>query len=401
MRITGSSVRVLVAHNYYREPGGEDEVYAGEARMLEQHGHHVVRYAVHNDSLRDISKLTLASRTIWSRQAQRELRTVMRRERPHVAHFHNTLPLISPAGYYSASGEGIPVVQTLHNYRLVCPSALLYRSGARCGDCVGKPFAFPGIVHRCYRGSAAATAVVATMTAVHRLLGTWSHRVALYITPTHFARRILLGAGLPSEKVVVKPHFVDPDPGMGRGAGGYALFVGRLSAGKGIETLLAAWSILGRSIPLRVVGDGPLGPEVARAARLVPGVEWLGRRTAPEVLELLRDAVVLVCPSEWYETFGRVIIEAFAAGTPVVGADIGAIAELVQDGRTGLLFRPGDVEDLAAKVQSLLDDPRAGSEWRAASRREFEDKYTAESNYVSLTGIYETAMRQTGGLSRA
>lgn len=387
-------MRVLLVHNYYQEPGGEDEVYIGEGRILEQHGHQVARYTVHNDRVKDIAKLTLASQTIWNRRAQRELRNVMRRERPQVVHFHNTLPLISPAGYYSAAEEGIPVVQTLHNYRLVCPNALLFRNGAPCRDCVGKAFALPGIVHGCYRGNRAATAVVATMTAVHRLLGTWAHRVALYIAPTHFARQVLLGAGLPPEKVVVKPHFVDPDPGLGPGEGGYALFVGRLSAGKGIGTLLAAWTIVGATVPLRIVGDGPLATEVERAGRQTPGIEWLGRRGAPEVLALLRHASFLVCPSELYETFGRVIIEAYAGGTPVIGADIGAIAELVQDGRTGLLFRPGDAEDLAAKVQRMLEDPRATSQWRAASRREFEAKYTAERNYAALAHIYELAMRQ-------
>lgn len=387
-------LRVLVVHNHYQLRGGEDEVYAAEGRLLEERGHRVIRYAVHNDRVAELGKLALASRTVWSRESRFALQEVMRRERPQIVHFHNTLPLISPSAYYGAAEEGIPVVQTLHNYRLACPNALLFRDGAPCRDCVGKPFAYPGILHSCYRGSRAATAAVATMTATHNLLGTWARRVTRYITPTRFAREIALMSGLAPERVVVKPHFVDPDPGAGDGRGGYALFVGRLSAEKGLRTLMAAWSRMDNPLPLRIVGDGPLSPEVERITRQSTHVEWLGQRSAAEVMGLLRDAAFLVCPSEWYETFGRVVIEAFAAGTPVLCADIGAIAELVEHGRTGLLFRPGNAHDLVAKAQEMMRDPRTGGEWRLASRREFEEKYTSERNYAALIGVYEDALRE-------
>ena len=389
-------MRILLAHNYYQQPGGEDAVYADEARMLEQHGHDVVRYAVHNDSVSSLGPIALATRTVWSRPSQAELRTLMRRERPDVVHFHNTLPLISPAGYYAGAAERIPVVQTLHNYRLTCPKAVLYRDGAPCQDCVGKAFAYPGIIHKCYRDSRAATAAVAMTAAVHRMLGTWERRVARYIAPTDFARQIYVKAGFAADKVVVKPNFVAPDPGIGSGEGRYALFVGRLSPEKGIRTLLAAWSELGASIPLRIVGDGPLADVVERAARLAPGIEWLGRRAPAEVLALLRESAFLVFPSEWYETFGRVAVEAFATGTPVLGADIGAIAELVQDGRTGRLFRPGDSDDLAAKARQMLCDPRLRAAWRTASRLEYEAKYTSDRNYAALMAIYENVIREQG-----
>jgi glycosyltransferase involved in cell wall biosynthesis len=385
---------VLLAHNHYQLPGGEDEVYAAEARLLEERGHRVVRYAVHNDRVRELGTLALAARTIWSRESRAALQEVMRRERPEIVHFHNTLPLISPSAYYGAAVEGVPVVQTLHNYRLACPNALLFRNGAPCRECVGKRFAYPGILHNCYRGSRAATAAVATMTATHAALGTWTRRVARYITPTRFAREIALASGLPPERVAVKPHFVDPDGGAGDGRGGYAIFVGRLSPEKGQHTLLAAWRRLPHPIPLRIVGDGPMSLEIEREAQQSAHVEWLGRRSAMEVMHLLRDAAFLVCPSECYETFGRVVIEAFSAGTPVLCSDIGAIAELVEHGRTGLLFRPGDVDNLATRAAVMVHDPRAANEWRHASRAEFEQKYSAEQNYVALIDIYRQALRE-------
>ncbi len=390
-------MRILLVHNFYQQPGGEDEVYAGEARLLARYGHEVIRYQLHNDSVRGIGKLRLASQTIWGRRAHRELREIVRRDRPDVVHFHNTMPLVSPSGYYSVSGTDIPAVQTVHNYRLLCPNALLFRDGAPCHDCVGRRIAWPGVRHACYRGSRGATAVVATMNAVHHVIGTWSRQVTLYIALTEFARKRLLEGGFPPENVVVKPNFVDPDPGMGDGRGGYALFVGRLAPEKGIRTLLAAWQRVGPGVPLCIVGDGPLAAEVAEVAARTPGVAWLGRKGAAEVLDLLRGARVLICPSEWYETFGRVVIEAFATGTPVIGSALGAVAELVRPGETGLLFQPGDAEDLAASVGRLIGDSEQLSRMREASRQEFLNKFTAERNYNDLMGIYRLARQRKSG----
>ena len=385
-------MRILMVHNRYQQRGGEDQVYEGEARLLALHGHDVLRYDVHNDSIGQVNRLALASRTVWSRHTYRRLSAIIERERPHVVHFHNILPLISPSGYYSALHRGVPVVQTVHNYRLVCPNALLFRDGMPCQDCVGKRFAWPGIIHACYRSSHAASAAVAMMTGVHHVLGTWNQRVTVYIALTNFARDRLLQGGIPGDRVVVKPNFVDPDPGEGPGNGEYGLFVGRLTPEKGIRTLLAAWNGLG--IPLRIVGEGPLDDEVAEAAKASSGrIEWLGSKSTAEVYELLARATFLVCPSEWYETFGRVVIEAFATGTPVIGSDLGAIAELVRHGETGLLFRPGSAADLAAAVHDLLEKSERLVRMRTACREEFLIKFTAERNYESLMQIYELATR--------
>ena len=223
--------------------------------------------------------------------------------------------------------------------------------------------------------------------------------VDCYIAISQFAKAKLLEGGLPEPKMVVKPNFVAPDPGVGTGSGGYALFVGRLSHEKGLGTLLDAWKRLKVSVPLKIVGEGPLADEVRQLSRDLPQVEWLGRQPLPQVYRLMGEAMFLVFPSEWYETFGRVAVEAFAKGTPVIAANIGAISELVDSGRTGLLFQPGDSADLARQVEWMLANVEEGAKMRAAARREFEAKYTEEENYRQLIGIYRTvlASRQNRG----
>jgi glycosyltransferase involved in cell wall biosynthesis len=387
-------MKVLMVHNRYQQPGGEDEVFLAEASLLESYAHRVVRYSTHNDRVAEMNRLALAGNTLWNSSTYQELRALIRQERPRVAHFHNIFPLVSPAGYYAAKAEGVPVIQTLHNYRLLCPNAQFFRDGRVCEDCMGKVIPWPGVVHKCYRGSRAASAVVTAMLATHRASHTWTEMVDMYVVLTDFARRKFIEGGLPARKLTIKPNFVYPDPGPGEGRGGYALFVGRLSPEKGIGTLLEAWERLKEQIPLKVVGDGPLAELVASAASRYPYLEYLGYRSAEEVHGLLKEASVLIFPSEWYETFGRVAAEAFATATPVIAADIGAVAELVEHGRTGLRFRPGDPEDLAAQVGWFLSHPEEHSRLRSEARAEFEAKYTAERNYRTLMKIYESTLER-------
>jgi glycosyltransferase involved in cell wall biosynthesis len=389
---------VLLVHNFYQQPGGEDEVFATEARMLEEHGHTVVRYTLHNDRITSGS-LRVAAGTIWSSAAYHELRQLMQRIRPAVAHFHNTFPLISPSAYHAARREGIPVVQTLHNYRLFCVNAQLYRDGRPCEDCLGLSVPWHGVQHACYRSSRLASATVASMVGVHRALGTWTGRVNRYIALTEFARTKCIAGGLPAERVVVKPNFIHPDPGPGDGAGAYALFVGRLSPEKGVRTLLAAWRRLGAVMPLRVVGDGPLATEVRAAQYDNASVSHLGRTTPGEVLELIGAARCLICPSEWYEGLPRVVVEALARGTPVIASRIGSLAELVQHERTGRHFRAGDSDVLARQVTRMAAHSPEYAAMRRAARAEFEARYTEAANYAMLMTIYESVMapvRATG-----
>jgi glycosyltransferase involved in cell wall biosynthesis len=387
-------MKILAVHNRYQQPGGEDQVFVDETALLEARNHRVFRYEVHNDQVKQVNRLTLAKDTVWNASAYRELGSLIRRERPDVVHFHNTLPLISPAGYYAARAEGVPVIQTLHNYRLLCPVALFFRDGRVCEDCMGKAVPWPGVVHRCYRGSRAASAVIATMLTVHRALRTWTEMVDVYVALTEFARNKFIEGGLPAGKIAVKPNFVAPDPGRGQGGGGYALFVGRLAPEKGTGTMLAAWDRLGTRVPLKIVGVGPLRDRVVEAAARQSNVEWLGNRPVEDVHALMRKADMLVFPSQCYETFGRVAAEAFAAGTPVIAANIGAVAELVEHGRTGLKFRPGDPEDLVTQVEWALSHPAELRSMREEVRGEFEAKYTAERNYRALMEIYEAALER-------
>jgi len=385
-------MKVLLCHTRYQQRGGEDEVYDSEAQTLEEHGHAVVRFLRHNDVLSGMGKLEAAGRTVWNPEVYHDLRGLIRRERPDVMHVTNTFPLISPAAHYAARAEGVPVVQALHNYRFLCPSALFLRDGKVCESCLGKSVPWPAVQHKCYRESRAATAAVAALSVAHRWLGTWRRAVDLYFTLTEFAKRKFVEGGFDPDRIVVKPNCVHPTPEPGDGKGGYAVFVARLSAEKGLDTLLDAWAKMARPVRLKVIGDGPLAERVRAAASVDPRIEYLGRLPLSQVLEVIGGAECLVMPSVWYETFGRTIIEAYAKGTPVIASRLGAMAELVDEGRTGLLFTPGDSAALVEAVERLLADPDALSRMRPAARREFETKYTAETNYRQLIDIYDRAI---------
>jgi glycosyltransferase involved in cell wall biosynthesis len=383
--------RVAVIHNRYQQPGGEDVVFASEAELLERNGHEVVRYELDNDAIGNMGRVALARTTVWNGAAYAELRRLFASHRPDIAHFHNTFPLVSPAGYYAARREGVAVVQTLHNFRLACPNALFYRDGHVCEDCSGKVVPWPGVLHACYRGSRAASGVTAAMLAVHRLRGTWSRMVDVYIALTAFARERFVAHGLPAERIAVKPNFVPADASpVGEHRGAFALYAGRLVAEKGVQTMLDAWdrARLPSGFSLKVVGSGPLESlrDVPR-----PGVEWLGHQPAACVAALMRDAAFLVFPSEWYEGFPLTLAEAFAAGLPVIASREGAAAEIVEHGRTGRHFRSGDPADLADQLEWASTHDAEMARMGQAARAVFEAKYTAERNYTLLLDSYRAA----------
>ena len=384
-------MKILVAHNFYQQPGGEDQVFRSEIELLESFGHQVRKFEMHNDDVGGMGKLRLLGATVWNRSAASRLGAAVREHGAEIVHFHNTFPRMSPSAYYAARREGAAVVQTLHNFRLLCPGANFYRGGKVCEDCLHKSLPLAGVKHKCYRDSTAASAATATMLSFHRLIGTWNNEVDAYITPTNFARGKFIEGGLPPQKIVVKPNFVHPDPGVGPGGGGYAIYVGRLSHEKGLDTLLAGWNALGRELPLKIVGDGPLANDVRFAVSNNPAIEWLGRRNLDEVYDLIGRAELLIMPSNCYETFGRVAAEAYAKGTPVIASDHGAPADIVDHGRTGLRFHPADGADLAAKVREALADRNKLAEMRRAARAEFEGKYTGARNHEMLMAIYERA----------
>ncbi len=393
----GMRLKLLLVHNYYRQRGGEDVVFEAEARLLEGHGHEVLRYEARNEGLDEIAPWTLARRSLWNGRAHRELRRLIARERPSLVHVHNTMPVISPAVYYAARQAGVPVVQTLHNYRLLCPSAVLFRAGAVCEACLHRSVALPAVRYGCYRGSRAASTVVATTSALQRLLGTWTRCVDVFLALTDFARAKFIEGGLPPDRIVVKPNFA-PDRLVERREDAYALFVGRLSPEKGVEPLLEAWRRLGGRIRLRVIGDGPASHLVADAVSAGLAIDFLGRRSPEEVSAAMAGARFLVFPSVWYETFGLTIVEAYAAGLPVLASDLGAMADLVEHGVTGLRFRPGDSEHLVQQVDWALAHPDDMRVMGSNARREYEDRYTPERNYALLIDAYQAAIRRRAAL---
>jgi glycosyltransferase involved in cell wall biosynthesis len=392
-------MKVLLLHNEYQQPGGEDAVERAEKELLATSGHRVTEYIRHNDEIARYGpwrKATLVARTVWAWDSYREIRTLLERERPDVAHCHNTFPLISPAAYYACHEAGVPVIQSLHNPRLICPAATFHREHRACQDCQGRKLAWPAVLHGCYRGSRAQTSVAAAMLAVHWQVKTWESLVDCFIVFTEFYRRQFVEAGLPAEKIAVKPHFVE-DHGVRQTVGSYALFVGRLAPEKGVKTLLETWRRL-RHVPLMIRGDGPLLREAQQLASESGGaVQLLPRADRDHLAGLMQGARFLVWPSEgYYETFGCVAAEAFSCGVPVLASRAGVMEEIVADGRTGLHFNQGNAQDFAAKVEWAWTHPEEMAAMGCAARAEYEAKYTAERNYLMLMEIYKRVLDARG-----
>jgi glycosyltransferase involved in cell wall biosynthesis len=294
----------------------------------------------------------------------------------------------------------VPVVQTLHNYRLLCPGATFYRDGAVCEDCTRHLTPWPSVIHRCYHGSAAHTGAVALMVTLHRVLGTWQKAVSLFITSSQFEKRKFVEHGFPESKILVKPNSV-ANPGAPTSGGQHFVFVGRLSVEKGVLTLLNAMDYVSPATRLTIAGDGPLEPLVRIAVSQDNRIQYLGRISQREVLELLATARCLILPSEWYETFGRVAAEAFSRGTPVIASNIGAVAEVVENGRTGFHFRCGDARNLAETMERAAANPEMLARMRLEARREYEQKFTPERNFDLLMHAYHNAIGDYGRGTRA
>lgn len=380
-------MHILIAHNTYQQRGGEDSVVEAEISLLRAHGHEVTVYTRSNDDIAATPKASVALQTLWSSQTSRELAALVQSYQPNVIHVHNTFPLISPSLYWAASQAGVPVVQTLHNFRLHCPQAMYLRDGKVCEDCLGK-LPWRGAVRGCYRGSKAQSAVLAGMVTLHRALGTWQNKVTRYIALNEFCRNKFIEGGLPPDRIVIKPNFVDfATPVAGARAG--FLFVGRLSAEKGVGILVNAAQALG-SEQVRVAGTGP------EAGLLVgvPGLQALGALGGGSVRAEMSQATALVLPSIWYENFPRTLVEAFGCGLPVIASRIGALSELVQDGITGLLFEPGNAQELAEKMRWAQAHPEQMAEMGRNARALYEAEFTAERNYHQLMAIYQDAIAE-------
>ncbi|MBL8327777.1 MAG: glycosyltransferase [Rubrivivax sp.] len=393
--MSSSPLHILVIHGAYQHRGGEDSVVDSEIELLKAHGHRVSVMMRSNDEVQSLSRLQLLGKTFWARDsAEQLLRACEEPSRVDVIHAHNTFPLISPSVYWAAARRRIPVVQTLHNFRLLCPQAMFLREGKVCEDCLGQ-VPWRGAVRGCYRDSRAASSALAGMLTLHRAIGTWQHKVTRYIALNEFCRRKFVEGGLPASRVVVKPNFVEFDGPAPSGAREGLLYVGRLSQEKGIDALVGALARLPEGC-LRVAGAGPLATAFEG---LVAPQRMLGNISQISVREEMSRSLALVLPSIWYENFPRTLVEAFACGLPVIASRLGALAELVEDGVTGLLVRPSDPADLAEKMQWALQHPDQMKQMGHNARRRFESDYGSRRNHELLMRIYADAMAETRAMA--
>jgi glycosyltransferase involved in cell wall biosynthesis len=399
-RIIGVPVKVLQVHNYYSSAaGGEETTLDSERELLLGRRHLVERFEVSNKSVESVS-LRTGAETIWSLRSYREMREVIRKRKPDLVHFHNTFILLSPSVYWAAAVEEVPVVQTLHNYRLTCANGLLMRNGRPCEECVGR-FPWPALAHRTYRNSLAATGAVVGMQQVNRLLGTYRNKVDAYITPTDFTKGVMVRAGLPPEKVFVKPNFVS-DPLSTRERlpqrTEQIVFVGRVAYEKGVDLLLETWKRIDPSnTQLLIIGDGPERRDLMHDFGDLQGVEWRGWLGKEEVLREVSRSRCLVIPSRWYEVFPVVLLEALALGTPLIAPAHGGFPEVISSGYDGFLFTPNDVSNLASVLDRALRlDESSWLNLSKNARNSYLNRFTPEVNYPILMRIYEEAMQRSG-----
>lgn len=395
-------MRILIAHNYYQQAGGEDSVFQAECALLERAGHEVIRYEVRNDTIRGpVDAVRSAFDAPYSGARAREFYGLFHEKRPDIVHVHNFFPLITPAIFTAAQKLGIPTVMTLHNFRLTCAGAQLYRDGAVCELCIGGD-PYQGAKHRCYRGSYLASLAVARMIDHHRKYHTWQSVVTRFIALTDFAREKFIEAGLPGNRLVVKPNFMDARDLPSRpnaSARTEFLYAGRLSPEKGLAELLRAWASI--DAPLTITGDGPDRERLEALAP--PQVTFTGALPREETLARMANARALVVPSRWYEGFPMVVVEAFSMGLPVIASNIGSLGDLITPGANGALVDIDDKEGWRAAVTSLFTDDAMVAALSAGARQSYEAHYTAEENLKRLEAIYEDAIasaRQTAQAAR-
>lgn len=383
-------MRILSIHNNYILAGGEDVSTDTEIKILRDKGHEVTAYKENNSKINEIPKSSVALRTVWSKESYSNVERILKEKKYDIVHVQNFLPLISPSVYYAAKSQNVPIVQAVRNYRFLCNNSLLFRDGKVCELCVGKTIPFPGIVHTCYRNVGANLAVSAMLT-VHNVIKSWD-KVDMFACISEFVKNKMIQGGFPEKKLYVKPNFVYPDPDQNIEKENYLLFVGRLTDDKGIFTLLDAIKLLeNKTIKVKIVGEGPL-LDVLKNNTDNSNVEFLGKRSIEETYTLIGNARVLVIPSLWNEPFGRVVIEAYAKGTPVIGAKAGGIPELIIDGVTGVVFEPGDHNDLRDKIQFMFSDLDRTASMGRNAREEYLRTYTAERNYDMLMDIYNQVL---------
>ncbi len=390
------ALKILVIHNRYVEAGGEDVVVRAEVGMLRDAGCQVILYERSNEELKNLplfKKIDFLLHGIcYSKDTYREITDIIQREKPDIAHIHNIFFVISPAVYSALSDSKVPIVQSIHNYRLFCANGILYRKGAICEKCSTRNF-LPAILNRCWKSSFILTFFLARALSLCYKKKIFQEKVAAFVVPAEFCKNKLVQAGLPKDKIFVKPYFTEISDLPREYFKDYALFLGRLVDYKGLRTLLEAYKILNQR-HLKIIGDGPLIREAKRTAEKSKNIEVLGRLPYEKVREYLKNAAFLIFPSTCYEVLPMVILEAFACGVPVLARDIGGIREVVKNAENGSLFVYNNSDDLAEKINFLFENRQLIEDMGRNARKTYEQHYSIKENYDGLFSIYRTITRK-------
>ncbi|MEQ1906472.1 MAG: glycosyltransferase [Pirellulaceae bacterium] len=389
-------MKIVYCHNYYRYRGGEDISFECDLKMLRGEGHTVIPFTRENADLDDGQKLRMAANTVWNRTTYREMLELLSDEKPDILQCNNLFPQISVSVYAAARKLKIPVVQALRNYRTFCANSLLFRDGKVCTKCLDSRASWHGLRYGCYRDSRLATSAVVAMQFFNRVMNVNQRLVDAFCTPTKFAREIHIRGGFSPENVFVRNNFVSTDVGMNPGRGDAAVFIGRLSQEKGLASVIEAWQKFQLDFPLIIIGDGPDAASLRELAKGNSNIQFTGQLDIAAVSQQLLRARFLIMSSLWYETFGRTVAEAFAQGIPVIASRLGAMLELVEDGKNGFLFNPGDSTDLAqVMLRGLSMDEVQHEQLRVAARETYQRRFSALASYSQLLDIYDYTLRNS------
>ena len=383
-------INVLMAHNYYKVPGGEDTVFHNEIKMLEKNGHQVTKYTRHNDEIKSgvLSKLRLVIDTIFSLKTYKEVKKLIDENDIDVVHVHNTLPLISPSIYYAARAKKVPVVQTIHNFRLLCPGATFTRCGEICEDCVSKGLE-QSLKHKCYRNSLSQTFIMYTMLKLHRIIGTYNKINC--ITLTEFNKQKLSSLIKDESKIYVKPNFVENREQIERKLEDYFVYIGRLDDIKGINFLVNTWKKVDKNIDLYIIGTGLEEEKIKKFIKNndIKNIKLLGFMQRENAFEIISKSRAIIVPSKWYEGFPMTIVESFSLGVPIIGSKIGNIESIIEESFNGLLFESNNEKELKSTVERVFYDKTLNKYLEVNAYNTFRDYYNDQVNYKYLKQIYK------------
>lgn len=391
-------MRILIAHNHYQQKGGEDAVAQSEFNLLKDFGHEVRYYERHNNEIEDrsvLKKLFSLFRIGWSRRSYDDIRKVISEFHPDVVHFHNIFFILTPSVFKACRDEGVPVIQSLHNFRLICPNGLFLRDNQLCEDCAKAKNFMKSIFYGCYKKSRLLTMILAAMLSYHWTKKTWIRLVDVFIMATEFSRKKYIKFGVPAGQIMIKPTIVYPNHFKNDQDGGYALYAGRLSKEKGVEVLLSAWKKV-KGFPLKIVGNGPLLNDMKKYVvdEDIKNVEFLGFLSSEDYIKSMQSASFLIMPSLCYENFPCVILEAKACGIPIIASSLGGIPDIIKDKETGFLFEAGNGDDLCEKIKAAIDSEDKLSKMKANILEDYSKKYSSDENYRILMEVYNRAIQQ-------